>query len=178
MTYVFPEDNTLLVSRFGVMFFDDRPRAFANLHAALVPSGRFAFICWRPRSQVEWMQTPLDWIAPVLPPPDEVPGEIGPFALADDGMTVALLTDAGFTDVAAEKVDCPLVIGEGATADAAVEDAMALLGQAGPTSRHIAEAEPEARREALDLLRRHLAERVEDGRVLLEGACWIYSGRS
>ena len=178
MTYAFPADNTLLLSRFGVMFFDDRPRAFANLHAALQPGGRFAFICWRPRSQVEWMQTPLDWLAPVLPPPEEVPGEIGPFALADDSTTVELLTDAGFTNVSAEKVDCPLVIGEGATADEAVQDAMGLLGQAGPTSRHIADAAPEERQEALDLLRKHLAERVDDGRVLLEGACWIYSGRA
>lgn len=178
MTYAFPPDNDLVLSRFGVMFFDDKPRAFANLRAALAPGGRFAFICWRPRAQVEWMQLPLDWIAPVLPMPEETTGEPGPFGLADDAATVLLLEAAGFTDVTAEKVDCPLVMGDGATPDAAVQDAMALLGQAGPTSRHIAEAEPEPRRAAIDLLKQHLAERVQDGRVLLEGACWIYAGRA
>lgn len=177
MTYAFPRDNTLLLSRFGVMFFEDKPRAFANLRAALAPGGRFAFICWRPRAQCEWMQLPLDWVDPILPPPEETTGEPGPFGLADDAETVALLTDAGFTDVSADKVDCPLVMGEGATPEAAVHDAMALLGQTGPAARHIAEADPEPRRAALDLMKQRLAERVEDGRVLLEGACWIYSGR-
>ena len=178
MTYAFPRDNSLLVSRFGVMFFDDRPRAFANLRSALEPGGRFAFLCWRPRSQVEWMQKPLDWIEPVLPPPEEATGEIGPFALADDAMTVALLTEAGFTDVAAEKIDCPVVLGEGASDAEAIEDAMLLLSQTGPASRHMAEAEPEEREAALHLLRQGLADHVQDGRALLEAACWLYSGRA
>ena len=37
----------LLFSRFGVMFFAEPARAFANLRTALKPSGRLAFACWR-----------------------------------------------------------------------------------------------------------------------------------
>jgi SAM-dependent methyltransferase len=37
----------LLFSRFGVMFFAEPARAFANLRIALKPSGRLAFACWR-----------------------------------------------------------------------------------------------------------------------------------
>src|SRR5262249_29607644 len=33
-------------SRFGVMFFDDPPAAFANLRRALKPGGRLSFLCW------------------------------------------------------------------------------------------------------------------------------------
>ena len=158
------------------MFFDDRPRAFANLRAALVEGGRFAFICWRRRSDVEWMQKPLDWIAPILPTPEETLGDIGPFGLADENATIALLTEAGFTDVAADKIDCPLVMGEGASEAGAIDDAMLMLGDTGPAAALIRDAEPGDREAALGLLRQGLAAHVEDGRVLLEGACWIYSG--
>jgi SAM-dependent methyltransferase len=37
----------LLFSRFGVMFFAEPARAFANLRTALKPGGRLAFACWR-----------------------------------------------------------------------------------------------------------------------------------
>lgn len=178
MTYRFPPVSSLMVSRFGVMFFDDRPRAFANLRSALVEGGRFAFLCWRRRSEVEWTQAPLDWIAPVLPTPDETPGEVGPFALADADATIALLTEAGFKDVAAEKIDCPLVMGQGADDAQAVDDAVAMLVDAGPAAGLMRDAEPEQRKAAVALLRDGLAGRAQDGRVLLEGACWLYSGRA
>ena len=35
-----------LASRFGIMFFDDPPAAFANLVRWLAPGGRFAFAVW------------------------------------------------------------------------------------------------------------------------------------
>ncbi|MER7176354.1 class I SAM-dependent methyltransferase [Streptomyces mesophilus] len=38
----------VLISRGGVMFFDDHRAAFANLARALRPGGRFAFICPQP----------------------------------------------------------------------------------------------------------------------------------
>lgn len=176
-TYRFPPVSSLLVSRFGVMFFDDRPAAFANLRAGLMEDGRFAFLTWRRRSHCEWMQLPLDWIASALPTPDEPTGEVGPFALADSDATVAMLEGAGFKDVAAEKIDCPLVMGQGADDAQALDEAMLLLTDTGPAAALMRDAEPEPREAALALLREGLAPRARDGRVLLEGACWLYSGR-
>ena len=75
MTHGFAPDVDLLVSRFGVMFFEDPPRAFANLRRAMRPGGRFAVLTWRRREEIEWMQAPLDWIATVVPTPEDVPGE-------------------------------------------------------------------------------------------------------
>lgn len=40
-----PVSFDLLFSRFGVMFFDDPPAAFAHLRAALKQGGRIAFAC-------------------------------------------------------------------------------------------------------------------------------------
>lgn len=43
-------------SRFGVMFFSDPAAAFADIRASLKPSGRLAFVCWRPLRENLWMQ--------------------------------------------------------------------------------------------------------------------------
>ena len=58
MTAQFEPTRDLLISRFGVMFFDDKARAFANLRKATNPGGRFAFLTWRGRAEIEWFQTP------------------------------------------------------------------------------------------------------------------------
>ncbi len=44
-----------LVSRFGIMFFDDPPTAFANLVRWLAPGGRFAFAVWGPPAENPWI---------------------------------------------------------------------------------------------------------------------------
>ncbi|MDP9334095.1 MAG: class I SAM-dependent methyltransferase [Actinomycetota bacterium] len=40
-----PASFDVVVSRFGVMFFDDPTAAFANLRGALADDGRLAFVC-------------------------------------------------------------------------------------------------------------------------------------
>jgi len=48
-TYRFePASFDLIVSRFGVMFFEDPPAAFANLRRWLAPGGRLALAVWGP----------------------------------------------------------------------------------------------------------------------------------
>ena len=49
----------LLFSRFGVMFFAEPARAFANLRTALKPSGRLAFACWRKFDENPWFADSL-----------------------------------------------------------------------------------------------------------------------
>lgn len=176
MTYRFPPVSDLVISRFGTMFFDDMPRAFANLRAAMADGGRFAFLTWRRRSEVEWMQAPMGWIASVLPTPEETLGEIGPFALADADATCRMLTEAGFEAVAAEKIDRRLVMGEGASDVDAVEDALTLLANTGPAAALQRDVEPDLREKVRDLMRENIMRHVQGGRVMLEGACWLYRG--
>lgn len=181
MTHPFERNTDLLMSRFGVMFFDDTPRAFANLRSSLRPGGRFALMTWRRRSDVEWMQAPLDWIAPVLPTPAETTGEIGPFALADADSTCRTLSNAGFCDVAADRVDCSLVVGMAGAGNGdrdgqAVEDAIVVLAGTGPAAALMRDAEPSLREQAMRLLRAGASRYVSEGRVMLNGACWIYRG--
>ena len=178
MVHAFEPMADLMVSRFGVMFFDDRPRAFANLYSAVKPDGRFAFVCWRPRSEVEWMQAPMDWIASAFPTPEETDGEIGPFALADAEATIRLLTQAGFRDVTADKLDCPITLGEATGSDSAIDDALRLLTDTGPAAALTRGGEPEDRARSADLMRKGLEARFPTGPIVLGASCWIYSGKA
>lgn len=167
----FAPSTDLVASRFGVMFFDDPTGAFANLRRALASGGRCAFVAWRGRDAVEWMQKPLEWLAPLLPMPDFTEGEPGPFGLADGLRTCALLERAGFTGVTATRLDRAIVIG------ADLDEAVAMLNETGPAAGAIRGAEPAVQAEARRLLRLRLAEHVgADGAVRLGAACWIYRG--
>jgi SAM-dependent methyltransferase len=54
-----PASIDLLASRFGVMFFADPAKSFANMRKALRPSGRLAFACWREPRENPVFMTPL-----------------------------------------------------------------------------------------------------------------------
>ena len=172
MVHPFAPHFDVLASRFGVMFFDDRPRAFANLRRALKPHGRFAFLTWRGRAEVEWMQAPLNWLTPVLPMPEDMDGAIGPFALADGQATCELLTAAGFSAVQRRAIDCRLRIGS------SLDEAWAMLAETGPAAAAIRDMDAYLRPEAEALVRAKLSEHFDGDRVDLGGACWLYSGRA
>ena len=170
MTEPFEPVFDLVTSRFGVMFFEDKARAFANLRRAVKPGGRFVFLTWRARAEVEWFQTPLEWVSPILPMPEPIDGAIGPCGLADGEATRALLADAGFRNVLAEPLDRSLLMG------ATIDDAFALMVDTGPAAALLRDADPDQRAAAEALLRQGLAAAAHDGRVELRGACWIYRG--
>ncbi len=174
-THPFEPAADLMISRFGVMFFADPAAAFRNIREGLRSGARFALVCWRPRDEVEWMQWPLDTVASLLPPPAQTTGQPGQFGLADCDATCRMLGEAGFHGVEAAPVAPMLTVGEGADP---VEEAMILLGSAGPCAALLREADPALRSSAATLLRDALGRRVEGGAVRLGGACWLYTGRA
>ena len=100
-----------VVSRFGVMFFDDPQAAFANLAGALRPGGRLAFACWQDLFQNEWMLVPGAAAAQHVGLPEMEPGAPGPFALADADRVQHLLTSARFQDVSLGSIARPMRAG-------------------------------------------------------------------
>ena len=85
-TYDFGSQKfTAVISRFGVMFFDDQVAAFSNLHRVLVPTGRLSFVCWQPLAANEWLLVPGLAATQYVSLPDLGDGtEPGMFALSDD----------------------------------------------------------------------------------------------
>ena len=46
----------LVISQFGLMFFDDPVRAFANLRRSLAPGGRILFVTWQGLEANDWVR--------------------------------------------------------------------------------------------------------------------------
>ncbi len=88
-----------LVSRFGVMFFDDPPAAFANLARWLAPGGRFAFAVWGRPSDNLWMTQVREVVAQIIDVPGTNPEAPGPFRYAEADKLLALLEGAGLGEL-------------------------------------------------------------------------------
>lgn len=116
-----PTRPDLLLSRFGVMFFDDPVAAFGNLHGAIEPGGRLAFVCWQPLFVNEWMTVPALAVAEHVPLPEPPPaGTPGPFSFGDADLVRRVLDTAGFADVSVEPFEASLLLGGVGSVDAAV----------------------------------------------------------
>jgi SAM-dependent methyltransferase len=87
----------VVVSRFGVMFFDDPTAAFTHIRSLMAPGGRLAFVCWQDLFVNDWTIVPGAAVAEVLPlPTGDDPTAPGAFAFADAERTTSILVDAGF----------------------------------------------------------------------------------
>ncbi len=173
-THAFEGRFDALFSRFGVMFFDDPAAAFARLHAALAPGAPVAFVAWRAPELNPWMTVPLAAVAPLLdaPPTTSPPGAPGPFGFADDARVRAVLTGAGFRDVAAEAIDVPMRVG-GGDPDDALEVSLQ-VGPCGQVARENPHLVPRVREAVREALRAH----VRDGAVTLDSAAWVFTARA
>jgi SAM-dependent methyltransferase len=130
----------VVMSQFGVMFFDDPVTAFTNIARHLRPGGRMAFACWQSPEHKPWFFALA--LAPFLtppPPPAEGKSPTGPFALADAERTVGILSAAGFSGITHTAVDFTIDVPEDALVD---DDQLAFLG--------VAESDMAAARRAMD----------------------------
>lgn len=92
-----PRDR--LFSRFGVMFFNDFPAAFANMRRMLRDGGRVDFSAWAPASENGWIVDMQAILAKHVERPRPVPNAPGPFALQDIDFARPLMEGAGFRSV-------------------------------------------------------------------------------
>jgi len=160
-----------ILSRFGVMFFDDPEGAFANLAGALHPGGRLAFACWQDLFHNEWMLVPGAAAAPHVGLPDMEPGAPGPFALADADRITRLLTSARFHDVTLEPIARPMRAGSD------VDDTVAFFESTDIARRLMADAPPGKITAALDAVRTALLPYASDDGVVLNGTAWLVTAR-
>ena len=93
------------ISRFGVMFFGNPSRAFANIAKALKPGGRMTFAAWGAVDRNPyWRDPPRIASARLGDIPKGQPNTPGPMGLADIDWSVGQLREAGLADVACEEV--------------------------------------------------------------------------
>lgn len=167
-----PGAADLLFSRFGVMFFAEPRKSFANMRRGLRSGARLAFACWREPTRNPWLMLPLEEACRHVPrPPASGPEEPGAFAFADERRVRDILGAAGFQKVSLESVELSLDIGLGRGLEAAVEAATGI----GPTGRALEGQPPELRAAAVDSIRATLARYQVGTAVALSGTIWIVS---
>jgi SAM-dependent methyltransferase len=173
-SHPFTPEFDLIVSRFGVMFFEDPVAAFRNIRKATAKGGRLVFVCWRPVAENQWTSLPLAAARPLLPelpPPD--PLAPGPFALADPDRVSRTLNDAGFHDVRIEKLDGVMDLGP------SPEHAGFQMTQLGPVSRLLREADDGLRARVQEAVTAAFAKFQTPGRTIAPGiACWLVSAQA
>ena len=94
-----------IISRFGVMFFDDPVAAFKNMRLSLKPDGSLNFVCWTEMMQNEFIIDGAEIITKHthvnLPP---VTREPGPFALSEKSYVEEILAASGFKNIRIDTV--------------------------------------------------------------------------
>ncbi|MCH2487656.1 MAG: class I SAM-dependent methyltransferase, partial [Erythrobacter sp.] len=163
----------LLISRHGVMFFDDPTAAFHHLRTIATPNARLRFSCFRERAANEWV-TLLQSALPSPPSPPD-PKAPGPFAFGDQDRIRSILDNAGWSGIFIEPLDYAMIAGEG---NAAVEEALAYFLQIGPAAGALADLFGAERERAVAALRSMLERHHTGERVALPAAAWIVTARA
>jgi SAM-dependent methyltransferase len=157
-----------VVSRFGVMFFDDPDAAFANLGRSLRRGGRTVFTCWQDVLANEWLMVPAGAALAHVPMPDlGEAGEPGPFSLAEPDRVRSILTGAGFADVQVEDLRCPMRMGS------TVNDTVSFMQSTDMAAALMADASDEVAAAAWAAVREALTPYAGPAGVVLEGAAWL-----
>jgi SAM-dependent methyltransferase len=161
----------VVLSSFGVMFFDDPAAAFGNLRKALRGGGRLAFVCWRTRAENPAFTAGFAEAAALLGL-CEMPGAGAAFSLADTGRAGAWLSDAGFGAIEFAKVDEPMLIGRD------VDDVLE-YERTSPTATEILTGlSPTQATELTSLVRDRLAAYASPDGVTMPGAAWLVTAQA
>jgi SAM-dependent methyltransferase len=102
-----PDACDSVMSKFGIMFFDDPGAAFANIAAAVRPGGRLTFLCWQDDEHNEMFGIPLGAFPAWTQRPDPLRNDL----FEDPGRVSALLSGAGWEDVRTEAISEPAWMG-------------------------------------------------------------------
>jgi SAM-dependent methyltransferase len=160
-----------IVSRFGVMFFEDSGRAFTHLRLAARTGALLRFIAWRAPAENPFMTTAERAAAPFLPDiPPRVPDAPGQFAFADRDRVLSILKQAGWIDIEIEPmdVDCALPA-------SALER---YFTQFGPLGRVLQDTDEGTRTRIVESVRAAFGPYVFGSEVRFTAACWVADARA
>jgi SAM-dependent methyltransferase len=161
----------MIISRFGVMFFDDPVRAFANLRRAASDDAGLRFIAWRSAAENPFMTTAERAAAPLLPNiPARRPDAPGQFAFADQGRVHRILEESGWAGIDISPIDVACTLPE--------KDLVRYLTRLGPLGGVLHEADDETRARVIDTVRPAFDPYVDGAEVRFTAACWMVSART
>jgi SAM-dependent methyltransferase len=166
-----PGSFDTIVSRFGVMFFTDPVRAFANLRGAVRRGGDLALVAWRGPGENSFMTTAERAAAPFMPhlPPRraDAPGQ---FAFADSGRVIRFLEQSGWVQIDLRPLDVVCAFPRA--------DLIGYLTRIGPISRALRTEDEQTRARIAAALLPAFDPYVDGDEVRFVAACWMIGARA
>jgi SAM-dependent methyltransferase len=168
-----PATFDMIVSRFGVMFFDDPTRAFANLKSAATNDAEMRFIAWRSAAENPFMTTAERAAAKFLPNlPPRRPDAPGQFAFADARRVRSILQESGWAGIEIRPIEVDCTLPE--------KELLSYITRLGPVGRILQEEELDERSltQLIETMRAAFESYVYGVDVRFTAACWLVSARA
>lgn len=161
-----PHSFDAIISRFGVMFFDDPVAAFANIRRAARPHATLTFVAWLSPADNEFICSLPRAVERLLPPmPAMEPDAPGQFAFANAHRVRTILQSSGWNDVRIEPMDVLTTVAE--------KDLLAYVTKLGPIGLALKRADESTRASVVAALHVAIMPHVENGFVRFTSACWL-----
>lgn len=164
-------DFDMIVSRFGVMFFNDPVMAFANLRSAAADDAELRFIAWRSAAENPFMTTAERAAAPLVPNiPVRQPDSPGQFGFADRHRVAAILSESGWADIDIRAIDVNCTLPE--------KDLVRYFTRLGPLGMVLGGVDDRTRSRVIETVRPAFDPYVHGPEVRYTAACWMVSARA
>ena len=165
-----PATFDTIISRFGVMFFDDSVRAFTNLRHAAKHSAELCCIVWRSAADNPFMTVAERAAAPFLPNlPARQPNAPGQFAFADQRRVAGILEESGWSELDIRPLDVACTLPE--------QDLSNYVARIGPVGLVLHDADERTRTQVIQTVRAAFDPYVHGAEVRFTAACWLVSAR-
>ena len=173
-TYPFePGRFDSVMSRFGVMFFDDPQAAFVNIRCAARPDAKLAFVAWRSPAENPFMTTAARAAEPLLPnlPTPDV-GAPGQFAFADEGRVRRILNASDWKNIDVRPIDV--------TGNMAEQELLTYVTKLGPVGAALRDANVDeaTRTRTVSVVRAAFEPYIQNGIARFTMACWLVSAHA
>jgi len=166
-----PASFDTIISRLGVMFFEDAVAAFANLRRAAAEGAGLAFIAWRSAVENPFMTTAERAAAHLLPNlPARRSGGPGQFAFADPDRGRSILQESGWTEIDIRAIDIPCSF--------PASELVRYVSWLGPVGTILQDADRRLRDRVIDAVRPAFDHYVQGDTVRFTAACSMVSARA
>lgn len=166
-----PASFDTIISRFGVMFFENAVDAFANLLRAATSDASLAFVAWRGAAENPFMTTAERAAAPLLPNlPARQPDAPGQFFFGDRRRIETVLAQSGWCGVDVRPIDVECTLPE--------RELIGHFSRLGPVGQMFADLDEPTRARLVDTVRAAFDPYVRGDDVRFTAACWLVNARS
>jgi SAM-dependent methyltransferase len=161
-----PASFDAIVSRFGVMFFQDPVAAFSNLRRGATDGAALTFIAWRSPGENPFMTTAERAAAPLLPdlPVRRADGP-GQFAFENRDRVYRILDGSGWTGIDVQPIDVECTF--------EAQELVTYLSRMGPVGLALQQADERLRARVIEVVRPAFDPYVHGAEVRFTAACWM-----